>query len=212
MFSRFMPREGQFFTLFNSHADEIVAGAKALVTLMQAVGKDASVAAKATADIDEIETRADKLNHDVMALMHSTFITPLDRDEIHQLISHMDDVLDTIQDVAETVSLYDIVEVTEEAQRIAELSMSCAESVRAAVVLLSNMDNGREILRICHEIDGFESDADRVLRKALSGLFREEPDVRVVLKMKGVYELLESVTDRCKDVAKILEAIVLENS
>lgn len=212
MFSRFMPREGQFFKLFDAHADEIVIGAKALVALMQAVGKDAALVARTTADIDETETRADTLTHDVMALMHSTFITPLDRDEIHQLISHMDDVLDTIQDVAETVSLYDIVEVTDEARKLADLSLSCAESVRSAVILLSNMDNGHEILRICREISCFESDADRVLRTALSHLFREEQDVRQVLKMKGVYELLESVTDRCKDVAKILEAVVLENS
>lgn len=212
MFSRFMPREGQFFALFDAHANEIVAGTQALVALMQSVGNDATLTAKATAEIDGAETRADKLNHDVMALMHSTFITPLDRDEIHQLISRMDDVLDTVQDVAETVSLYDITDVTDEARKLADLSLSCAQSVRAAVALLSNMDNGHEILRICREIDGFEGDADRVLRKALSYLFREEPDVRVVLKMKGVYELLESVTDRCKDVAKILEAVVLENS
>ncbi|NMG73332.1 DUF47 domain-containing protein [Aromatoleum diolicum] len=212
MFSRFMPREGQFFKLFDAHADEIMIGAKSLAALMQAVGKDEALVARTIADIDETETRADTLTHDVMALMHSTFITPLDRDEIHQLISRMDDVLDTIQDVAETVSLYDIVEVTEEARKLADLSLYCAERVRSAVVLLSNMDNGHEILRICREISSFESDADRVLRTALSRLFREEQDVRQVLKMKGVYELLESVTDRCKDVAKILEAVVLENS
>lgn len=212
MFSRFMPREGQFFAHFNAHADEIVTGAKALVALMRAVGKDPVLTEKATADIDGAETRADTVTHDVMALMHSTFITPLDRDEIHQLISRMDDVLDTVQDVAETISLYDIVEVTDEARKLADLSLTCAERVRAAVVLLSNMDNGHEILRICREIDELESDADRVLRTALSRLFREEPDVRQVLKMKGVYELLESITDCCEDVAKILEAVVLENS
>ncbi|BAL23124.1 DUF47 domain-containing protein [Azoarcus sp. KH32C] len=212
MFSRFMPKEGHFFKLFNAHADEIVTGAKALVVLMQAVGQNDAQVAKSTADIDDSETRADSINHEVMALMHATFITPLDRDEIHQLISHMDDVLDTIQDVAETMSLYDIVDVTPEARKLAELSLSCAERVRSAVALLSNMDNGQTILKTCREIDELESDADRVLRSALSRLFREEQDVRQVLKFKGIYELLESITDRCEDVAKILEAVVLENS
>jgi len=212
MFSRFMPREGQFFKLFDAHADEIVIGAKALVALMQAVGKDEALVVRTTADIDEAETRADTLTHEVMALMHSTFITPLDRDEIHQLISRMDDVLDTVQDVAETLSLYDIVEVTDEARKLADLSLSCAERVRDAVRLLSNMDNGQLILTTCREIDKLESDADRVLRSALSRLFREEQDVRQVLKLKSVYELLESITDCCEDVAKIIEGVVLENS
>ena len=207
-----MPREGQFFEHFNAHADQIVIGAQALVRLMDAVGSDAAAVGKYVTAIDEAETRADKITHDVVALLHQTFITPLDRDEIHQLISHMDDVLDTIQDVSETISLYNIGVVTPEIKHLAEISMSCAERVRAAVGLLSNMDNAQAILKTCEEIDQLESDADRVLRAAMSRLFREEPDVRQVLKLKGVYELLESISDCCEDVANVLEGVVLENS
>ena len=212
MFSRFMPREGQFFESFNAHADQIVIGAKAMVVLMDAIGTDAAAVARQVAAIDEAETRADKITHDVIALMHKTFITPLDRDEIHQLISHMDDVLDTIQDVSETISLYNIGQVTPEIRHLAELSLSCAERVRSAVGLLSNMDNAPAILKTCHEIDQLESDADRVMRSAMSRLFREEADVRQVLKLKGVYELLESISDCCEDVANVIEGVVLENS
>lgn len=207
-----MPREGQFFELFNAHADQIVTGARALVGLMDAIGSDATQVARQVAAIDEAETRADKLTHDVIALLHKTFITPLDRDEIHQLISHMDDVLDTIQDVSETISLYNIGAVTPEIRHLAELSLSCAERVRTAVGLLSNMDNGQAILKTCREIDQLESDADRVMRSAMSRLFREEADVRQVLKLKGVYELLESISDCCEDVANVIEGVVLENS
>lgn len=212
MFSRFMPREGQFFELFNAHADQIVLGAQAMVGLMDAVGSDAAAVGKHVNLIDEAETRADKITHDVVSLLHKTFITPLDRDEIHRLISHMDDVLDTIQDVSETISLYNIGVVTPEIKHLAEISLSCAERVRSAVGLLSNMDNAQAILKTCREIDQLESDADRVLRSAMSRLFREEPDVRQVLKLKGVYELLESISDSCEDVANVLEGVVLENS
>ena len=212
MFARFMPREGQFFDLFNAHADQIVIGAQALVGLMDAIGTDTVAVSRQVAAIDEAETRADKITHDVVSLLHTTFITPLDRDEIHQLISHMDDVLDTIQDVSETISLYNIGTVTPEIKHLAEISMSCAERVRSAVGLLSNMDNAQAILKTCREIDQLESDADRVMRAAMSRLFRDEPDVRQVLKLKGVYEQLEAISDCCEDVANVLEGVVLENS
>jgi uncharacterized protein len=212
MFSRFMPREGNFFELFNAHAEQIVLGGRALVALMGAIGTSHEAVAEHTKAIDEIETRADKITHDVIALIHTTFITPLDRDEIHQLISRMDDVLDIIQDVAETLALYDIRQVTPEARTLADLSLSCAERVKSAVGLLSNMDNGQAMLKTCQEIDQLESDADRVMRSGMSKLFRDEEDVRQVLKLKAVYELLETITDRCEDVANIIEGVVLENS
>jgi len=103
-------------------------------------------------------------------------------------------------------------QLTEEAHRLTDICVSCCERVKTAVNLLSNMDNAPAILRTCEEIDQLESDADRVMRHGLAKLFREEADVRHLIKMKGVYELLETITDRCEDVANILEGIVLENA
>ena len=145
-------------------------------------------------------------------LLHKTFITPLDRDDIHKLITSMDDILDLMEDVAQTISLYDIKQITPEAKRLAELCQSCCERVLAAVSLLHSMDNAREMLSICSEIDKLESDADHVMRAAMSKLFREEPDVRNLIKLKAIYELLETVTDRCEDVANIVEGIIVENA
>jgi uncharacterized protein Yka (UPF0111/DUF47 family) len=124
----------------------------------------------------------------------------------------MDDILDVIQDVAESMSLYDIQRVPADAKMLADVTEKSCNLVNETVRLLHSMDNGPTILKYCHEIDELESEADRMLRAAMSKVFREEPDVRQVIKLKEMYELLESVTDRCKDVAGTVEAIVLENS
>jgi predicted phosphate transport protein (TIGR00153 family) len=162
--------------------------------------------------IDTAERAADKVTHETIALLHKTFITPFDRDQIHQLITNMDDILDLIQDVAESIALYDLHCVTPEARQLAEICQICCERVRTAVGLLTNVKQSAAIMKVCEEIDRLESDADRVMRSALSKLFREENDLKQVMKMRVIYDLLESITDRCEDVANVVEGIVLENS
>jgi predicted phosphate transport protein (TIGR00153 family) len=208
MFGKLMPTEGKFFELFNQHADFCIKGAQEMVALMTNFD-DLENRVHA---IEGIEKEADKVTHATLDLLHKTFITPLDRDDIHQLITRMDDILDLLEDAAQTISLYDIKAITPEAKRLAELCLACTEKVRAAVALLPNMDNSRAILDICAEIDRLESDADHVMRAAMSKLFRDEPDVRNLIKLKAIYEILETVTDRCEDVANILEGIIVENA
>ncbi|EJL84145.1 phosphate transport regulator related to PhoU [Herbaspirillum sp. CF444] len=208
MFGRLMPTEGKFFDLFNQHAELGVKCAKEMVALMTNFD-DLEIRVHA---IETLEKQADKVTHNTIELLHKTFITPLDRDDIHQLITRMDDILDLLEDGAQTISLYDIKAITPEAKRLAELCLACAERVKAAVGLLHNMDNSRQILAICGEIDRFESDADHVMRAAMSKLFRDEPDVRNLIKLKAIYEILETVTDRCEDVANIIEGIIVENA
>ncbi len=212
MFGRLMPTEGKFFELFNLHAAEIVEGAKELVALMNSLGEGASDLRDHAEAIDAIEKRADGHTRETINLLHKTFITPLDREEIHQLISNMDDCLDLMQDAAESVSLYDIKTVTPEAKQLAEICLACADRVKSAVALISNMDNAATILRICEEIDRLESDADRVMRSAISKLFRTERDAVNLIKMKAIYELLETITDRCEDVANVIQGIIIENA
>jgi predicted phosphate transport protein (TIGR00153 family) len=208
MFGRLLPKEGKFFDLFNEHAELCVKGAKEMVALMTNFD-DLEIRVHA---IESIEKQADKVTHATLDALHKTFITPLDRDDIHQLISRMDDILDLLEDAAQTISLYDIKAITQEAKRLAELCLACTQKVKEAVALLHNMDNSRQILEICQEVDRLESDADHVMRAAMSKLFREEPDVRNLIKLKAIYELLETVTDRCEDVANIIEGIIVENA
>jgi predicted phosphate transport protein (TIGR00153 family) len=208
MFGRIMPREGRFFDLFVRHAEQVVLGARELVTVMSQQEPGPEPAQR----IDDAEKRADKITHETIRLLHETFVTPLDRDSIHQLITRMDDILDLTQDTAESMTLYDIRTVTPECARLANICLSCCERVKAAVELLPQSDAAEAIMKTCQEIDRLESDADRVMRAAMSKLFREEQDVRQLIKLKAIYELLENITDRCEDVANIIEGIAIENS
>jgi uncharacterized protein len=212
MFARLMPREGKYFDLFNAHADLIAQGGKALSNMIAALVDHPERAPAFAEEIDNLERQADAITHDTLAQLHTAFITPFDRDEIHQLINGMDDILDVMQDVAESMSLYDITRVPPDAKAMAIVTENCCICVQSVIKLLHSMDNAPAILKFCHEIDQLESEADRSLRTAMSKIFREEPDVREVVKLKEIYELLETVTDRCKDVAGTVEAIVLENS
>src|SRR5690606_30362134 len=208
MFGRLLPKEGKFFDFFNEHAELCVKGSREMVALMTNFD-DLEIRVHA---IEGIEKQADQVTHATLDALHKTFITPLDRDDIHHLITRMDDILDLLEDAAQTISLYDIRSSTPEAIRLAELCLASAEKVRAAVGLLHNMDNSRQILNYCAEIDRLESDADHVMRAAMSKLFRDEPDVRNLIKLKAIYEILETVTDRCEDVSNIIEGIIVENA
>jgi uncharacterized protein len=214
LFGKLLPREGNFFEMFNQHADRIVEAARAFSQLV-ANYNDPHLRDKYNREVDSAEHAADKITHEVSRALHRTFITPIDREQIHSLINTMDDVADLIQDSAETMALYDVRAMTDEITRLADLSLKCCERLRDAVRLLDKIAepaNAEAALKTCEEIDRLESDADRVMRAAMSKLFREEPDVREVIKLKAIYELLETITDRCEDVANTIEGIVLENS
>jgi len=208
MFARLLPREGRFFEFFNEHAELIVQGSRELAALME-VGSDFAHRAH---NIETIEKRADKITRSTIELLHRTFITPLDRDDIHKLITKMDDILDLIEDAAQLVVIYDIRVVTAEEKRLADICVTCTDGVKSAVGMLSNMKNAAAILAACEDIDRLESEADHVMRAAMAKLFRDEPDVRELIKLRAVYQTLEAVTDTCEDVANIIEGIVLENS
>jgi len=208
MFSRFMPREGKFFDLFNEHAALILEGSRELATLMTS-GDDLERRAR---NIESIEKRGDTITRDTIQLLHKTFITPIDRDDIHQLISEMDNILDLIEDSAQLMFLYDVRVLSSDGIKLAGICVECCIKVQSAVALLSSMKNADAIMAICLEIDRLESDADHVMRAAIGRLFREEPDVKELIKLRTVYEHLETVTDCCEDVANIIQGIVIENA
>lgn len=214
LFGKLLPREGNFFELFNQHGTHIVDGARAFMLMIQNYA-DLDQREKYANDVVNSERSADRVTAEVNRLLHKTFITPIDREQIHGLINAMDDILDLLQDATETMSLYDVRAMTEEVLRLGDLSAKCCERVQHAVSLLPKISQpatAEAAIKTCEEIDKLESDADRVMRAAMSKLFREENDVRELIKLKAIYEQLESISDRCEDVANLIEGIVLENS
>jgi predicted phosphate transport protein (TIGR00153 family) len=214
VFGRLLPKEGNFFELFNEHGTHIVNGARSFLAMVQNYS-DRTLREKYAAEVDGAERAADKITAEVGRLLHRTFITPIDREQIHELINAMDDILDLLQDSSEVMSLYDVQRVGEDVLRLTEISVRCCERVQHAVTLLprlSRAEVAESAIKTCEEIDRLESDADRVMRSAMSRLFREEENTRELIKLKAIYEHLESISDRCEDVANLIEGVVLENS
>jgi predicted phosphate transport protein (TIGR00153 family) len=214
LFGKLLPREGNFFELFDRHATCITQAARAFIQLVENYD-DAAQREQYAAEVDTAEHAADRITAEVNRLLHKTFITPIGRDQIHGLINAMDDIVDMLQDATETLSLYDVRRLSDDVLRLAEISARCCERVQHAVTLLPRLSRpevAEAAIKACEEIDLLESDADRVMRSAMSKLFREEADVRELIKLKAIYEQLESISDRCEDVANMIEGVVLENS
>lgn len=208
MLRRLIPREGKFFELFSASAEQSVKGAKKFRAMLD----DMSHAESHARDLKEIEHTCDEITHMTVELLHKTFITPLGRDEIHQLISKMDDIVDYLEDAALRVCQYGLKEATQEAKDLADICINTTECIERAVGKLHDLSFTSGIIQECVEINRLENRADNVLAMAKAKLFKEEQDTRQLIKLKEIYELLESVTDRCEDVANIIEGIVLEYS
>lgn len=206
MLSRFMPREEKFFELFRQSSELMVEGAKVLCEQFA----DIANAEKHSKRLKDIEHKADEVTHKTIELLHKTFITPLDRDDIHKLISRMDDVLDFMDAASQRIHLYDVKSVPPMAMDLAVICVKSAEAIHIAIDKLEDLKNRRLILDQTIEINRLENEADHTFRIAMAKLFREEPDARQITKYKEIYEILETATDRCEDVANIIEGIVLE--
>ena len=203
-----LPREEDFFGLFERHAALTVEGAKEMRRLVEG-GQDIRALA---ARIKELEHETDVITHSCVERLHKTFITPLDRDDIHRLITRMDDVMDYIESAAAAVMLYDLTEMTTPARALADVLVRATETVAVAVAGLKNVKRAATILDACIEVNRLENEGDDILRSALADLFRGASDPLLVLKWKEVYEALENATDRCEDVANIIEGVVLEHA
>ena len=213
-FAKLLPREGNFFELFNEHGGQIVVGAHAFMRMIENYD-NLELREKYAAEVDRAEHHADRVTAEVNRMLHRTFITPIHREQIHGLINAMDDILALLQDSSETLHLYDVRSIPEDVLRLGELSARCCERVQYAVSLLPKISEpatAEAAIKTCEEIDTLESDADHVMRSAMSRLFREQEDVRELIKLKAIYEQLESISDRCEDVANLIEGIVLENA
>jgi hypothetical protein len=204
---RFLPEEVNFFEFFDKHVVLIVSASE---IFLETVSSDQIVINKELNPIKKIEHDADDIVHRCLNALHRTFITPIDRDDIYNLISTMDDVLDSINSAYNCILIYQIKESTPELKQLAKLVHESALKVETLVTLLKNL-NPETASEICVEIHRLENEADDLTHKALAALFDNEKDAKNIIKWKEIYETLEDATDRCEDVADVVQEIILES-
>jgi predicted phosphate transport protein (TIGR00153 family) len=204
----FMPKEEDFFELFEAAARNAHEGA---VLLVEFVEKFDNVVARAKR-IKDIEHAGDTITHQVIDRLNGTFITPMDREDIHELAVRLDDIIDLIDTAANRMMLYKIEKTTPEVRELAHCLQHATGLIVEALPLLRNMKNSRTIHEKCIAIQTQENDADRLMQQALAQLFDRHHDPIEIIKWKDIYEEIESATDRCEDVANVLDSIVLKNA
>ena len=209
LLEKLMPKSDDFFSDFEAQADTVVEGAKLLKALLD----DFTDVPAKVQGIKDVEHRADDITHRAFARLHTQFITPFDRAEIHRLLSRIDDVLDLADAAAERLGLYDLDQVLPEAREIAGVLVAQAEKMAEAVRGLRTFKkDSRQLLDACREINVLENQADTLTRRTMAKLFKRGNDPLTVMKWKEIVDLLETATDRAEDVANVIEGVVLEHA
>ena len=202
---RMFRRTDKFFDMFNEAARNIHQGARAFQQMLEDFrGTDEQWRA-----VEEYEHEGDKITHRILRTLHQTFIIPVDREDIHKLTSALDDVIDLIEASAARMAMYRVSKPTPEAQRLAGIIVRCTDQIVRGVTALPRFEFIQEH---CIEINRLENEADEVARTAIAALFLWEVPPIEVIKWKEIYETLETATDRCEDVANLLEEISLKHS
>lgn len=208
MFRSLLPREVCFFDYFEQHAAMSVQACNEFLALVQGKADNVTQAAR----LKDIEHQADDLTHRCIEELNKTFITPIDRVDIHMLIKRLDDIMDSMDAAASRMALYELVEMRPEAQQMAEVLLKAIQEIQIALKGLRSLKNTDVIKEKLISIHQLENDGDAILRAALSRLFKEEERPILVMKWKEIFERLEKATDRCEDVANLIEKIVIEAS
>ena len=212
MFSSLMPQRKEFFELLAAHAAEVVAGANATLRLVNGLGDAGTNLSALVAEVNQHEQNGDQIKAKVIGRLHQSFTTPINRDQIHSLISDLDMTLNILQSVANAVGMYSIQQSTVEAREMASLGADACMRLNRAVAALGDKARGAETLNLCKEIEEIESKADKVQHKAITALFQDGANIWQTMKMREFYSLQEAVLDACQEAAKMIEEILIENS
>lgn len=201
-----LPKEEAFFEMFKQAAHNVIEGSRLLKELME----DYTNAQQKIERIREVEHIGDGITHDIALRLNQTFLTPLDREDIHDLASALDDILDAVEAVAERFAIYKITQPTDSAIRLADILYRASVAVGRGVdhIAMSH----EEVKEYSVQVNSLENEADRVSRDAISELFEKETNPIAVIKWKEIYETFEEGTDRCEDVANVIERIVLKQT
>jgi len=201
----FVPKEREFFDLFEEASGNILRAAEMLERMMRTFPEHGELAR----DILICEQDGDRITHDIIRRLNVTFVTPIDREDIYELASGLDDIVDYIEEVADFLGLYKIEAPMEQGQAMARVLLEAARQLDQA---MPRMRNFADIHHFTIELNRLENEGDRLLREALASLFQEGIDPMVVIRWKDIYERLESAIDATETIAHILENIVIKNS
>ena len=204
----FMPREEKFFGLFEESAHNMVKAAQGLKKMTDS-WEDIE---ERVSEITELEHQGDTITHQIMEQLHRTFITPFDREDIALLAHSLDDVVDFIHAAADAMFLYKVNSPGQKAKELADIIVQAATEVEKAMPRLRHRAELKQVLPYCVEINRLENIADRVYRSAIAELFDDSTDVAQIIKWREIYEHMETATDRCEDVADVLEGVALKHA
>jgi predicted phosphate transport protein (TIGR00153 family) len=204
----FIPREERFFDLFQASAENMV---KAAQSLKEMINNWEHVEGK-VAEITELEHKGDTITHEIMSRLNRTFVTPFDREDIVQLAHSLDDVTDFIHSAADAMLLYKVERPGERAKELADIIVQAAEEVEKVLPQLKKRIVLSSVLKRCVEINRLENLADRVYRSAIAELFDDSTDMAHIIKWREIYAHMESATDRCEDVADVLEGVAIKHA
>lgn len=206
MFS-LIPKDMKFFEMFEKSAMNLLKGAQ----ILKEISSDFKTLTENAAKLERVEHDGDQITHDIMEKLNKTFITPIDREDIHELTTALDDVMDFIEAATERMILYKIQLPTIEMKEMADVILKQVEQINYVIPRLKELKHAK-IMEHCIEINRLENEGDEILREAVAKLFEKKADPLEVIKWRDIYEYLETATDKCEDVAVIIEGICLKHA
>lgn len=205
---KILPKDNFYFGQFERMTEKIVEGVCILDEMLEKGNRYGEYARH----LKTVEHEGDHIVHNILNHLHKTFITPIDREDIHMLVGRLDDILDLAEGAGSRIDMYQPRDIPPEAKKLTKVLVESATLVKEMICLLNNLRKPERILELTVEINRLEDEADYIRRSTLARLFRDEQDVRELIKWKDILEYIERSTDRCEDVANITEGIVLEHT
>jgi predicted phosphate transport protein (TIGR00153 family) len=210
-----LPKRSEFFSLLSAHCERVLASTNAMLRLITSLGVSKEDVAALIEEVNMNEASADQIKKDILSMLHKSFVTPLNRDQVYALTLELDGVVDAVQDVAQSVAIYNVSDATAASRELASMAVDACTRLNRAIGSLKDKERSEETVNLCVEIERIEEKADAVMQGAIQTLFEKEGDDEAALlaiRMRQFYAQQEKVLARCKESAQIIEGILIENS
>lgn len=210
-----LPKRSEFFSLLTAHSERVLASTNAMLRLVTSLGVSTDDVAALVEEVNMNEASADQIKKDMLTMLHKAFVTPLNRDQVYALTLELDGVVNAVQDVAQSVAIYNVPEATAASRELASMAVDACTRLNRAITSLKDKERSEETVNLCVEIERIEEKADAVMQGAIKALFENEGNDEAALlaiRMRQFYSQQEKVLARCKESAQIIEGILIANS